>query len=32
MLQSGKVELKEEDGVKVIDFYVLNESQKKWMD
>ena len=32
MLQSGKVELKEEDGVKVIDFYVLNESQKKWME
>ena len=32
MLQSGKVELKEEDGVKIIDFYVLNEAQKKWME
>jgi hypothetical protein len=32
MLQSGKVELKEEEGEKVIDFYVLNESQKKWME
>ena len=32
MLRSGKVELKEDNGVKVIDFYVLNESQKKWME
>ena len=32
MLRSGKVELKEDNGVKFIDFYVLNESQKKWME
>lgn len=32
MLQSGKVELKEDNGVKIIDFFVLNEAQKKWME
>ena len=31
MLQSGKVEVKEEKGVKVVEFFVTNESQRQWI-
>ena len=32
MLSSGKVEVKEETGVKVLDFFVTNDSQKQWIE
>ena len=32
MLTSGKIDVREEDGVKLIDFYVLNEAQKQWVE
>jgi DNA polymerase-3 subunit gamma/tau len=32
MLSSGKVEVKEEAGVKVLDFFVTNDSQKQWIE
>ena len=31
MLQSGKVEVKEEKGIKVVEFFVTNESQRQWI-
>ena len=32
MLSSGKVEVKEENGIKVVEFFVTNESQKQWIE
>ena len=32
MLSSGKTEIKEENGVKVIEFFVTNEAQKQWVE
>ena len=32
MLESGNIELREEGGVKIINFFVLNESQKQWIE
>ena len=32
MLQSGKVDVKEEDGVKLVEFFVTNDSQKQWIE
>ena len=32
MLSSGKVEVKEENGVKIVEFFVTNESQKQWIE
>ncbi|MBO4585438.1 MAG: DNA polymerase III subunit gamma/tau [Bacteroidales bacterium] len=32
MLQSGKVEVKEENGVKLVEFFVTNDSQKQWIE
>ena len=32
MLQSGKVEVREEDGLKLVEFFVTNESQKQWIE
>ena len=32
MLSSGKVEVKEENGVKTVEFFVTNESQKQWIE
>ena len=32
MLTSGKIDVREENGVKLIDFYVLNEAQKQWVE
>ncbi|MBR5432754.1 MAG: DNA polymerase III subunit gamma/tau [Bacteroidales bacterium] len=32
MLSSGKVEVKAENGIKVVEFFVTNESQKQWIE
>ena len=32
MLANGKTEIREEGGVKIVDFYVLNEAQKQWVE
>ena len=32
MLQSGKVEVKEENGIKFVEFFVTNDSQKQWIE
>ena len=32
MLQSGKVEVKEENGIKQVEFFVTNDSQKQWIE
>ena len=32
MLANGKTEIREADGVKTVDFYVLNEAQKQWVE
>ena len=32
MLSSGKVEVKEENGVKIVEFFVTNDSQKQWIE
>jgi len=32
MLASGTIDVREEDGVKLIDFLVLNEAQKQWVE
>lgn len=32
MLLSGKLDVREEDGVKVLEFFVTNESQKQWIE
>ena len=32
MLSSGKVEVREEDGVKKVEFFVTNEAQKQWIE
>ncbi len=32
MLANGKTEVREEGGVKIVDFYVLNEAQKQWVE
>ena len=32
MLQSGKVDVKEENGLKVVEFFVTNDSQKQWIE
>jgi len=32
MLQSGKVDVKEENGIKVVEFFVTNDSQKQWIE
>ena len=31
MLQSGKVEVREENNLKVVEFFVTNESQRQWI-
>ena len=32
MLQSGKVEVREENGIKLVEFFVTNDSQKQWIE
>ena len=32
MLSSGKVEVKEENGIKFVEFFVTNDSQKQWIE
>ena len=32
MLQSGKVDVKEENGIKLVEFFVTNDSQKQWIE
>ena len=32
MLANGKTELREENGVKVVEFFVLNQAQKQWVE
>ena len=32
MLANGKIEIREENGVKTVDFYVRNEAQKQWVE
>ena len=32
MLSSCKVEVKEEEGVKIVDFFVTNDAQKQWVE
>ena len=32
MLGSGKLDIREEEGVKVMELFVMNESQKQWME
>ena len=32
MIASGKIDVREEGGVKIIDFLVLNEAQKQWVE
>ena len=31
-LSNGKIDIREESGVKLVDFYVLNEAQKQWIE
>ena len=32
MLSSGKVEVREEGGLKLVEFFVINDSQKQWVE
>ena len=32
MLATGSIDVREEDGIKYIDFFVLNEAQKQWVE
>ncbi len=32
MIANGKIDIREEDGVKIVDFFVLNEAQKQWVE
>ena len=32
MLQSGKVEVKEDSGIKLVEFFVTNDAQKQWIE
>ena len=32
MIANGKIDIHEEEGVKTVHFYVLNESQKQWVE
>ena len=32
MLSNGKIELREDSGVKVVEFIVMNEAQKQWVE
>ena len=32
MLANGTIDVREENGVKIIDFYVLNDAQKQWVE
>ena len=31
-LSNGKIDVREEEGVKIVDFFVLNEAQKQWIE
>ena len=32
MIANGKIDVREADGVKIVDFFVLNEAQKQWVE
>ncbi len=32
MISNGKMEIREENGTKVVEFFVLNEAQKQWVE
>ena len=32
MLASGKIDIREDGGIKIVDFYVLNDAQKQWVE
>ena len=32
MLATGSIDVREENGIKYIDFFVLNEAQKQWVE
>ena len=32
MIANGKMDVREEGGVKIVDFFVLNEAQKQWVE